>query len=142
MSCGAKLESTELNLDIIKKYTKNIKGLNVASAILNFIYAAFYGGTGIYILSLVLGIFSYENSGGSGLILLTLPFLLILAIGFFVLGIFNLRINKIWNTPSIETISIIEICAGVLLQVFAVPTLIISIIRMVLLSKIKKSCSD
>ena len=118
---------------------KNLKKLNIISSIINFIYVIVYGGLGIYILSLVLGIFSYENSGGSGLIILALPILFIFAIVFLVLGIFNIRINKRMNMSSIKTISIIEICIGILLGILAISTLIISIIRIVLLSKINQN---
>lgn len=142
INCGAKFESTELNLDNVQITKKNLKGFNTASAIINFIYAIFYGGVSIFILGFVLEMFSYEGSGGSGLILLALPIVFIFAIGFFVLGIFNIRINKKVDMSSIETISIIEICVGLFLQAFAIPTLIVSIIRMVLLSKIKKSNSN
>lgn len=141
INCGAKFENKELNLDIVQKNNKNLKKLNTISAIINFIYAIFYSGLSIYTLLLVLDMFSYEY-GGSGLILLALLIFFIFAIVFLGIGIFNIRINKKMNISSIETISIIEICIGIFLQFLNIPTLIISIIRMVLLSKIKKSNSN
>lgn len=126
----------------IEEGNKKLKRLNVISAIINFVYALFFGFASIYISGLMFGLFSYNGSGGSGLILFALPFLFIFAIGFLILGIFNLKNNKELKIASIETISIIEICLGVILQIYLLPLLIVSIIKMFLLSKIKKTKSN
>ena len=139
--CGNKfaIQQTEPNLGLNQKNFGKIKKLNLACAIFNFILATFFGCSAFYILFLIIGLITYSGSGGSGLIILVMPFALILAIGYLFLGIFNIKINKKMNISSIETISIIEICVGVFLQGISFPTLIISIFRMILLSKIKKN---
>lgn len=84
-----------------------------------------------------------------GLILLVIPILVSFLL-YLIFGIINIRMNKKNNLSSIKKLSIIEICVACGLGLISfgfcfvlfLPNLIISIIRLIMLSEIKKDSRE
>lgn len=131
--CGSvqRLENNQKNFD-------KIKNLNTINAIIEFIIAGLFGMAALYVCCLFMGLIVLPSSGASGLFLLGLPIMFIVAIGFLILGIFNIKANKKMNISNMEVISIVEIFVGLIVFPYGIAIIIISILKIILLSKLKK----
>lgn len=113
---------------------KKLKKLNTLSAILHFIYAAFFA-----VLTIFSSIYLFSVDGWFKMFLFIFLIFLGITIMYLYLGIENLKANKSENYDEIKSFYTTELIVNVSTFLWSFPGIIISAFKLVQINKIKKT---